>query len=171
MPQTKNIKPETIPIETMDTPVFVKFTLLENALDSIEQGLTSFYLAEKNNSNRHYKRCLLDLFQGAELLLKATLSRIDELLIFDDRSLSKCINPAKPTKRELYSCFTVNIITLTSLVEEKYTSSFPENGLSLINTLAIERNKIQHFAIEIVQNTSLKCCVNFILECTSRPFS
>lgn len=43
----------------------VKFSLLENALDSVETGLAHFYQAVRENDNRDHKRCLLDLFQGA----------------------------------------------------------------------------------------------------------
>ncbi|WP_149570789.1 hypothetical protein [Serratia bockelmannii] len=59
----------------------VKFSLLENALDSVETGLAHFYQAVHENDNRDHKRCLLGLFQGAELLLKATLTRFDAPLI------------------------------------------------------------------------------------------
>ncbi|MDP0522213.1 hypothetical protein QOT19_23100 [Serratia marcescens] len=36
----------------------------------METGLDHFYQAVRGNNNRDHKRCLLDLFQGAELPLK-----------------------------------------------------------------------------------------------------
>ncbi|EPJ7280241.1 TPA: hypothetical protein ACX3KG_006148 [Raoultella ornithinolytica] len=128
----------------------VKFSLLENALDSVETGLEHFYQAAHENNNRDYKRCLLDLFQGAELLLKATLTRIDETLIFEDWSIKKmCGNDRRPTEQELYRCKSVGIAGLRKLVEKQYPEEFGEGNLKLLDTLAFERNKIQHFAIEI----------------------
>lgn len=127
----------------------VKFSLLENALDSVETGLEHFYQAVRENDNRDHKRCLLDLFQGAELLLKATLTRYDDTLIFDPRSIKKVCGDRRPTEQELYRCVSVNIAELRRLVSNHYPEAFSPDGLKLLNTLALERNKIQHFAIEI----------------------
>ena len=53
----------------------VSFTLLENALDSVEIGLEYFRKSRESQNRRDYKQCLLNLFQAAELLLKAAVSR------------------------------------------------------------------------------------------------
>lgn len=128
----------------------VKFSLLENAIDSIETGLAHFYLAEKEHSDHDYKRCLLDLFQGAELVLKTTLARINDTLIFEESSLKKfCNEPQQPTVQELYRCKSVTIYELCKRVKKYYPALFDEEDLKLMNALATERNKIQHFAIEI----------------------
>lgn len=128
----------------------VKFSLLENAMDSIDTGLAHFYLAEREHSNRDYKRCLLDLFQGAELVLKATLARINTTLIFENWSLKKvCKDPLQPTEQELYRCKSVAICELCKRVKEYYPALFNEEDLQLMSFIATERNKIQHFAIEI----------------------
>ncbi|MFM5589555.1 hypothetical protein ACET65_21700 [Aeromonas rivipollensis] len=150
MSKKNNIEPEITSTQKFDIPELVHFSLLENAMDSIEQGLGDFYLAEKNHNKRDYKHCLLNLFQGAELLLKSILSRIDEKLVFETHSLKKkCIDPANPTRQELYLCSSVKINDLTSLIKKHYPNNFKIEGLSLVTTLGIERNKIQHFAIEI----------------------
>lgn len=47
----------------------VRFTLLENALDSVETGLEYFGKFRESHSRTDYKQCLLNLFQVAELLL------------------------------------------------------------------------------------------------------
>ncbi|HGM5003691.1 TPA: hypothetical protein ACKPZR_004675 [Serratia marcescens] len=127
----------------------MKFSLLENALDSVETGLDHFYQAVRGNNNRDHKRCLLDLFQGAELLLKATLTRLDDTLIFDPRSIKKVCGDQRPTEQELYRCLSVNIAGLRRLVSTHYAAAFSPDGLKVLDTLALERNKIQHFAIEI----------------------
>ncbi|WP_413479243.1 hypothetical protein [Serratia proteamaculans] len=131
----------------------VKFSLLENALDSVETGLEHFYKAARENRNRDHKRCLLDLFQGAELLLKATLTRLDDTLIFEQWSIKKVCGARQPTEQDLYRCKSVAIAGLIELLEKHYPHSFEKNSLSLLNTLALERNKIQHFAIEISPET------------------
>ena len=63
----------------------VKFTLIENSLDSIEQGLQFLQRAEKESSPSAYKHALLCLFQGAELVLKEILVLIDPITIFDKK--------------------------------------------------------------------------------------
>lgn len=55
----------------------VRFTLLENALDSVEIGLDYFRKSRESQNRRDYKQYLLNLFQAAELLLKAVASRQD----------------------------------------------------------------------------------------------
>src|SRR5690606_24394875 len=115
----------------------VKFSLLENATDSIETGLAHFYLAEKEHSDRDYKRCLLDLFQGAELVLKATLARINDTLIFEESSLKKfCNEPQQPTVQELYRCKSVTIYELCKRVKKYYPALFDEEDLKLMSALA-----------------------------------
>ncbi|MGV6139258.1 hypothetical protein ACVN42_19870 [Escherichia coli] len=53
-----------------ETSDIVCFTLLENALDSVETGLEYFGKSRESHSRSDYKQCLLNLFQAAELLLK-----------------------------------------------------------------------------------------------------
>ncbi|MEG9672609.1 hypothetical protein V6X57_24550 [Serratia bockelmannii] len=47
----------------------------------------------------------------------------------------------------------VNIADLRKLVNTHYPTAFSPDGLKLLNTLALERNKIQHFASEIAPET------------------
>jgi hypothetical protein len=61
----------------------IKFTLIENSLDSIEQGLKFLQTAESKGCISAYKHSLLCLFQGAELVLKEALVLIDPITIFD----------------------------------------------------------------------------------------
>ncbi|HFO2533769.1 TPA: hypothetical protein ACHJX8_003689 [Yersinia enterocolitica] len=128
----------------------VKFSLLENALDSVETGLENLIDAQSGNKNRHYKQCLLNLFQGAELLLKAAVSRFGADKIFMEWSLRKnCRDPINPLESELHACKSVDIPRLCVLIKEYYPTEFSEESLKLLKAVAIERNRIQHFAIEI----------------------
>lgn len=88
----------------------VRFTLLENALDSVETGLDYFNKARETQARRDYKQCLLNIFQAAELLLKAVVSRQGAERIFTPKSLrSNCKDPTLPTESELHRCQSVNI--------------------------------------------------------------
>jgi len=58
----------------MDKNKLVKFSLVENALDSIELGLEYFYEAKKEFTPRKYKQCLINMFHGSELR-KVRISR------------------------------------------------------------------------------------------------
>ncbi|MCA7703613.1 hypothetical protein LE081_23150 [Escherichia coli] len=69
----------------------VSFTLLENALDSVEIGLEYFRKSRESQNRRDYKQCLLNLFQAAELLLKAAVSRQDAGRIFTQKSLKSIV--------------------------------------------------------------------------------
>ena len=53
----------------------VSFTLLENALDSVEIGLEYFRKSRESQNRRDYKQCLRNLFPAAESLPNAAGSR------------------------------------------------------------------------------------------------
>ena len=61
---------------------------------------------------------VLNLFQAAELLLKAAVSRQDAGRIFTQKSLKKhCKDPACPTESELHRCQSVKISELCELIK------------------------------------------------------
>lgn len=126
----------------------VKFSLLENALDSVEIGLKYFSKARTGHDRKDYKQCLLNLFQAAELLLKAVVSRQEGRIIFNPKSLIKhCKNPEHPTESELHRCQSVSIEQLCKLLAEHYPCAFPETAFNIMKSVAQMRNNIQHFAI------------------------
>ncbi|HDQ4235111.1 TPA: hypothetical protein P8677_005003 [Klebsiella pneumoniae] len=128
----------------------VSFTLLENALDSVEIGLEYFRKSRESQSRRDYKQCLLNFFQAAELLLKAAVSRQDAGRIFSQKSLKKhCKDPACPTERELHRCQSVKISELCELIKTHHRSEFSDHGLQLMSAVAQMRNNLQHFALEV----------------------
>jgi hypothetical protein len=128
----------------------VKFTLLENALDSVETGLDYFSNALEKQDRRDYKQCLLNLFQAAELLLKAVISMHGVGTVFNQKSLSKhCKDPENPTEAELHRCQSVNIEGICKLLGEYNPNEFPAATLKMISAVAQMRNNLQHFALEI----------------------
>jgi len=129
----------------------IKFTLIENSLDSIEYGLELLKKAETDNSISAYKHSLLSLFHGAELVLKEVLVLIDPITIFDKNSLFRhCNTPLSPTMDELYKCKSIDIRGITQELKKHYPKIFTNLNVKALEKLAIERNKVQHFAIEIL---------------------
>lgn len=128
----------------------IKYTLFENAIDSIENGIEHLEIAIKNNDKKHYKHSLLNLFQGTELLIKEILVRKDPIIIFDKNSLyKKCEDFNNPKIEELYNCKSIDINELCVELKKHYPSNFDNLGRNIIKNIAKERNKIQHFAIQI----------------------
>jgi len=129
----------------------IKFTLIENSLDSIEQGLAFLKKAEAEECMSSYKHALLCLFQGAELVLKEVLVLIDPITIFDKNSLFKhCTSPLSPTMEELYKCKSIDIRGIAQELKKHYSGTFTKSNIKVLEKLAIDRNKVQHFAIEIL---------------------
>lgn len=128
----------------------VKFSLLDNALDSVETGLDYFGSALEKQDRRDYKQCLLNLFQAAELLLKAVISRHGVGTVFHPKSLERhCKDPEHPTEAELHRCQSVNIEQLCKLLGRYYPIEFTDTAIQMIRAVAQMRNNLQHFALAI----------------------
>lgn len=131
----------------------IKFTLIENSLDSIKSGMKYLDYAEQKQSSSHYKKAFLSLFQGAELILKEILVQIDPIIIFDKNSLFRnCVSPLNPTMTELFECKSIDINGICQELKNYYPDKFQRANLKVIQDLAKERNKIQHFAFEMSPN-------------------
>jgi hypothetical protein len=131
----------------------IKYTLFENAIDSIIHGIEHLELAIKSGDKKDFKYSLLHLFQGAELLLKEVLVLISPVLIFDKNSLYKnCADPSTPTVDELYNCKSIDINEICSELKKHYPKFFDNSARKIIENMAKERNKLQHFAIEFDSN-------------------
>lgn len=149
----------------------IKFTLIENSLDSIEQGLNFLTKAESENCNSSYKHALLCLFQGAELILKEILVLIDPITIFDKNSLFKhCISPLNPTMDELYKCKSIDIRGIGQELKKHYPEVFTNNNIKELDRSAVERNKIQHFAIEVSPEDLTKNLIELYLKVIKPAF-
>ncbi len=128
----------------------IKFTLLENAIDSIDSGIEQLEQAERTSIKKYYKQSLLNLFQGTELLLKEILVQVNPIIIFDKNTLfRKCNDPLNPTIDELYNCKSIDINDLCDELIRYYPGSFDKIAIKTIEKMAKERNKVQHFALEI----------------------
>jgi HEPN domain-containing protein len=132
----------------------IKYTLLENAIDSIENGIEQLEKAVKTSEKKYYKYSILNLFQGAELLLKEILVQKNRIIIFDKNSLfKKCVDPLNPKIEELYNCKSIDINEICSELKKHYPSKFDNISRKVIENMSRERNKIQHFAIDIDSTT------------------
>lgn len=145
----------------------IKFSLYENAITSINHGIDHLVYAVENDSKEDYKQSILSTFQGTELLLKELLYRIDPNNVFDKNTLfDKCKNPMNPTMEELYNCKSVEINKLCKEILRFYPKYFDKNSMNIIKEIARERNKIQHFCINIdksyTKNIIFKLCKNVI---------
>lgn len=128
----------------------IKFSLLENAIDSIENGIDFFEKAQKENDAKYYKYAVLSLFQGTELLLKELISHHHIIYVFDKNSLFKnCENPFEPKLEELYNCKSIDINEICAKIKKFYPNYFDNISIKTIEKMAKERNKFQHFAIDI----------------------
>ncbi|MEO2267918.1 hypothetical protein V1358_11445 [Pseudoalteromonas sp. YIC-656] len=149
----------------------IKFTLIENSLDSIEQGLQFLTKAENDKCNSAYKHALLCLFQGAELILKEVLVLIDPITIFDKNSLFKhCVSPLNPTMDELYKCKSIDIRGIGQELRKHYPEVFLNSNIKVLDRSAIERNKIQHFAIEVSPEDLTKNLIELYLKVIKPAF-
>ena len=129
----------------------VEILLYENAYDSIQHGLEHLKLANRKNKHNDYKHALLCMFQGTELLLKQLLCLIDTILIFDKNSLfENCSDYRNPTLDELFNCKSLDINKICREVKKKYPQTF--TSLNIVENVAKERNKIQHFGISFDEN-------------------
>lgn len=139
----------------------IKFSLFENAMDSINHGFKHLEYAVENNSRNDYKQAILSMFQATEILLKELLLQINPIYIFDKNSLfEKCKDPMQPTIDEVYNCKSIDVNKLCKEIIRFYPRFFNKNSFKIVDQMANERNKIQHFCLEIeskeVQNLILK---------------
>jgi predicted RNA-binding Zn-ribbon protein involved in translation (DUF1610 family) len=145
----------------------IKFSLYENAITSINHGIDHLVYAVENDSKDDYKQSILSTFQGVELLMKELLYRIDPIYVFDKNTLfDRCKNPMKPTIEELYNCKSIEINKLCKEILLFYPEYFDKSSMNIIKEMAKERNKIQHFCINIdklyTKNIIFKLCKNVI---------
>lgn len=115
----------------------MKFTLIENSLDSLNEATNYYLTAQEKNENKQYKYVILLLSHSIELLLKEILRREHYSLIFEEID-----------KIDLNYDKTVNIKTSMKRIEKICKQ---ELGLhkEIINNLSNVRNRIQHSEFEL----------------------
>lgn len=128
----------------------IKFSLYENAIDSIDHGIEHLKRAVEKDSKRDYKQAILLISHGTEVLLKELLCQINPIYVFDKNSLfDKCNDYMNPKLDELYNCKSIEINKLCSEVLRLYSTQFDKNSIRIFEKLTRERNKLQHFCVEI----------------------
>ena len=115
----------------------LKFTLVENALDSLEHTITML-TSKKNLDTGDYKRVILDLSHIAELLLKEKLRRIHPAFVFAD--IDKY-----PSK----AAFTVGAEQALKRLKNIGDISFSEQDYAALKTVREKRNEVTHFEFTI----------------------
>lgn len=147
----------------------IKFSLYENAIDSITHGIEHLEKGHKDNLKTDYKQSILLIFQGTELLLKSLVSQIDVIYIFDKNSLyEKSKNFLEPTLEELEECKSLEIDKICNIVYKYYPKYFPTNSLNIVKKMAKVRNKIQHFGIVIKKNDIMALIGKLYLDVISK---
>lgn len=127
----------------------LKISLYENAIDSINHGVSHLKNAVEKKKLSDYKQAILSIFQATELLLKELLAIENPIYMFDKNSLfDKCQKPLEPTLQELYNCKSLEVNKLCKEVVRFYPEVFNKTNIKIVERMAKERNKIQHFAWE-----------------------
>lgn len=114
----------------------IRFTLLENALDSIAFGIGRIAAAA---TKRDLKQGVLNVDAGIELLLKERLRQEDWTLLFP--------KPAQADEN-LYKSGdfrSVEIHTCLERLDEHTIADVPKNTADMIRAYRRRRNKMQHF--------------------------
>jgi hypothetical protein len=122
--------------------------LLENAMDSYDESISYFIQAEEEKETRYYKFSILLLAHATELTLKEILKeRGHHLLIYSDIDKIKF--------NRLGDAHTVNMDQVLNRIK-LVGISIPDYVESKIRGIYIERNKIQHFEIELSEGEASK---------------
>lgn len=115
--------------------------LLENAMDSFDESISYFVKAEDEKESRYYKFSILLLAHTTELMLKEILKeKGHHLLIYSD------IDKIKPNRLDV--AHTVNLDQALNRLK-LVSINIPEYIEKKIRGIYAERNKIQHFEIEL----------------------
>ncbi|MCM3044069.1 hypothetical protein [Bacillus altitudinis] len=126
----------------------LRLDLLENAMDSFDESISYFIRAEDEEESRYYKFSILLLAHTTELMLKEILKeKGHHLLIYTE------IDKIKPNR--LSDAHTVNLEQ--SLNRLKLVGiSIPDYIDRKIRGIYNERNKIQHFEIDLSKGEASK---------------
>lgn len=129
-----------------------KFTLIENAKDSLEHVL-SHVKSDQDFTLSDSKKIILDLAHIVELLLKEKLRRVDPLLVY------KNIDPIliyKSNSRESYTTkntLTVDVDIASSRLKKIKAVELSKEDKKAIKQVKEKRNEIAHFEFEIDEET------------------
>lgn len=113
----------------------IEFGLLQNALDSIDQAIDLVAWDDEPNEARRFKRAMLAVAHGVELLLKERLHRIHPAFILENIDNFPKLNAR-----------TVTVETAISRLEHIGGLVIQERDVKLVRSLRDTRNAIEHYA-------------------------
>lgn len=130
----------------------LRFSLVENGIDSIKHGIEHFVKSD-------YKYAILHIFHGLELLLKESIYRTHPILIYK--------NIDKPVREDSHTVgFDVLVVRLENLKLIKL-----DTECIALRNLQIYRNRIEHKSVTLNKKTaedmlgeSLKFIFKFSME-------
>lgn len=128
----------------------MKFTLVENAIDSINHGL-EHYLA---NSASDQKYAILHFVQAVELFFKERLRREHEVFLFTNIDQPK-------------SHRTVSLELALGRVVSLCGVSMSKKEINVIHSLVQLRNQIQHYEFDISEQTARAIMAKTLVEILS----
>lgn len=117
-----------------------KFSLIENANDSLEHALQHMGPVSSNNSG-DWKRIIVDLAHVVELLFKETLRRAHPAFVFENID-----------KYPSSDAFTVGTEKAIKRIQTICDIQFTKDELSAIDTARKKRNEIEHFEFSITEH-------------------
>ncbi len=140
----------------------LKFTMKENGVHSLQQGLRYFAEFERTHDQMALKESIMSTHHGIELLMKEILMKSNGYLIFED--LEGAIKAGRKAEKKGLSIFEVE--------DPPHTVSFPvsvdrvktfSNPVQLDETLRTQlmdlntyRNQIEHYMIEVDEEKVMK---------------
>ncbi len=112
----------------------IEFSLLSNAVDSIEQAIESLAWKDEPDDARRLKQAILSIAHGVELLLKERLRRVHPVLIWENVD-----------KFPSLSARTVTVDSALSRLEKIGGLTFSKVDAAMIRSLRDTRNAIEHY--------------------------
>ena len=125
----------------------LEYNLMENSIDSLNEAMNYYIKSKEEEENRLFKYAILLLNHSIELILKEILEREHSSLIYKDIDDSDSIE-------------TVSIYQALNRIKNVCEIDFPEHFKSRIIDLARERNKIQHYKVNIEKGLAVKLLNN-----------
>jgi len=115
-----------------------RFTLVENALDSLEHAISHLNAMPKVPTAGTYKRIILDLSHVAELLFKERLRQVHPAFVLSDVD-----------KYPSATAHTVTAADALRRLQKIGDVEFDESDQSALKTIREKRNEIEHYEFSI----------------------
>jgi len=115
-----------------------KFTLVENALDSLDHAISHLNVMSEVSIAGTFKRVILDLSHVAELLFKERLRQIHPAFVLSDVD-----------KYPSATAYTVTAADALKRLQRIGEVEFAESDQSALKTIREKRNEIEHYEFSI----------------------